>query len=78
MNTITFPGHVKPVREGLYKRKWAHGWMWAWWDNTRKVWRMSWSSKRRAVAERIASPHQPGRLRNCGDAIDWRGLAEKS
>lgn len=60
-----FPGHIKPVRAGVYERRFGHLIRYARWDGRR--WMRSSSSIVFAATEWFGSPMQR--------ALDWRGLA---
>ena len=65
--TPTFPGHIKPVRVGIYQRKDCATWGYAYWSGSQ--WSADWLSARKAYLNRdyVSFCQQ----------LPWRGLAVK-
>lgn len=62
-----FPGHIKPVRPGVYRRRFADGGrLYARWDGL--FWRIAHTKPEAAAKEVSRSPIQ--------SSPDWRGVAK--
>jgi hypothetical protein len=61
-----FPGHIKPVHAGPYKRKYPQGWRYC---HFLGYWRMSFCSPDAAL--------NAGPAEASSQTLPWRGLAEK-
>lgn len=61
-----FPGHIKPVHAGPYKRKYAYGWRYCYFENHWCV-----------ASQTIAGAMENAPTASINQSLPWRGLSKK-